>query len=93
MAQVAPASTTVKQYDNLKSLLKNAKGAKGEDLQAHMQTVFNKLILHYPQNALDKFEEVSYLIKKSGAVNPEEFLNMSEDRNRKQVSADLLEHV
>ena len=80
---MAAAATTVKQYENLKNLLKGAKSSQGTDLHSHLQTVFNKLILHYPENSLDKFEEVSYLIKKSGALDPSEFLNMKDCRNRK----------
>ena len=40
--------THVKQYDNLKTLLKNAKSTNGQDLYTHLQEVFKKLILHYP---------------------------------------------
>ena len=40
--------THVKQYENLKTLLKNAKSTNGQDLFAHLQEVFKKLILHYP---------------------------------------------
>ena len=41
-------STQVKQFENLKTLLKNAKTSAGQDLYAHLQDVFKKLILHYP---------------------------------------------
>lgn len=58
-----PAGTHVKQYDNLKTLLKNAKSTSGNDLYSHLQEVFKKLILHYPDQAFDKLEEVSYLLK------------------------------
>ena len=41
-----PAS--VKQFENLKTLLKSQKNAKGKDLYAHVQALFQKLVLHYP---------------------------------------------
>jgi hypothetical protein len=44
----ALGGTHVKQYENLKTLLKNAKSTNGQDLYAHLQEVFKKLILHYP---------------------------------------------
>jgi hypothetical protein len=44
-------------------LLKGAKSTTGADLFAHLQEVFKKLILHYPADALEKVEEVSYLLK------------------------------
>lgn len=34
--QHGPAGTHVKQYDNLKTLLKNAKSTSGQDLYAHL---------------------------------------------------------
>ena len=40
--------THVKQYDNLKTLLKNAKSTSGQDLFTHLQSVFKELIMHYP---------------------------------------------
>jgi hypothetical protein len=58
------SASTVKQYEGLKTLLQKASGKEGGDLHAHMQEVFAKLILHYPTEALDKFEEVSYILKK-----------------------------
>jgi hypothetical protein len=42
------SSTQVKQFENLKTLLKNAKTTTGHDLYQHLQEVFKKLILHYP---------------------------------------------
>ena len=87
------AATSVKQFENLKTLLKNAKSKQGADLQSHLQEVFSKLILHYPDNALDKFEEVSYLIKNAGALTPSEFLNMKDERSRRNVSDDQLDHI
>ncbi len=54
----------MKQYDNLKNLLKGAKSTSGQDLFVHLQETFKRLILHYPgDQALDKLEEVSYLLK------------------------------
>ena len=35
-ASNVPAGTHVKQYDNLKTLLKNAKSTTGQDLYAHL---------------------------------------------------------
>ena len=59
------------KFDNLKTLLRNIKNAKGEDLYAHLQEVFKVLILHYPDNALEKLEEVSFLLKNAKAYDIE----------------------
>ena len=47
-AKLGPGGTQVKQFENLKTLLKNAKSTSGTDLYMHLQEVFKKLILHYP---------------------------------------------
>lgn len=51
------------KFNGLKALLSGIKGSDGQDLFAHLQEVFKKLILHYPDQALEKLEEVSYLLK------------------------------
>jgi hypothetical protein len=35
-----------------------------QSLEGHLQTVFSFLVDHYPNNALEKLEEVSWLLKK-----------------------------
>lgn len=89
MASVGQGKVTQKElnekFDNLKTLLKNIKNAKGEDLYAHMQEVFKVLILHYPDNALEKLEEVSFLLKNANAYDIEQFLKMSDIRSYKDV--------
>ena len=77
----------MKQYDNLKTLLKGAKSSSGSDLFAHLQETFKRLILHYPGEALEKFEEVSYLLKHaSPALKMEDFLQLEEIHNYTQVA-------
>lgn len=55
-------AATTETVDNLKQILKDAK-KDGTDLYSHLLEVFNLIILHYPDDALDKLEEVSYLVK------------------------------
>lgn len=69
------------KFDNLKTLLKNVKNQKGEDLYTHLQEVFKVLILHYPDNALEKLEEVSFLLKHQDKFDMQKFLKMSDIRN------------
>jgi hypothetical protein len=33
------------------------------DLYNHLTEVFNRIMLHHPYNAFDKFEEISQLVK------------------------------
>jgi hypothetical protein len=60
------------------TLLKNAKSTNGDDLFNHLNEVFNKLILHFPTQAYDKLEEVSYLLKHKARLNTGDFLVLEE---------------
>ena len=99
VAAKAPGQAKVTQkelnekFDNLKTLLKNIKNAKGEDLYTHLQEVFKVLILHYPDNALEKLEEVSFLLKNADQYDIEKFLKMSDIRNYKDVCAQMEEYI
>lgn len=82
----------MKNYDNLKTLLKNAKSTSGSDLHQHLTEVFNKLILHYPSDALEKFEEVSYLCKNK-SLNLDEFLKIDDTKNYSKLAQALQDWV
>lgn len=82
----------MKNYDNLKTLLKNAKSTSGSDLYQHLTEVFNKLILHYPSDAFDKFEEVSYLCKNK-SLNLDEFLKIDDTRNYDKLAQSLQDWI
>lgn len=49
------------------------------------------MILHYPDDALEKLEEVSYLLKHQGGgkVKLEDFLQLEEIRNYGKISEGL----
>lgn len=82
----------MKNYDNLKTLLKNAKSTSGTDLYQHLTEVFNKLILHYPTDALAKFEEVSYLCKNK-SLNLDEFLKIDDTKNYHKLAQSLQDWI
>lgn len=50
-----------KDVESYKKLLKDMKSTSGNDLYTHLVEVFGQLMRHYPEEALDKFEEVSHL--------------------------------
>lgn len=64
--------------------MKDAKG-EGTDLYSHLLEVFNLLILHYPDDSLDKLEEVSHLIKFKDSKNINEWLLIEEFWNFKEA--------
>ena len=55
--------------------LKNLLAAKGEkDLYTHMTRVTSHIVRHQPHDALDKLEEVSYLLKEGKGLDVNKFL-------------------
>lgn len=83
------SSVTAKaNTEQLRKVLKGAVNKQGEgNLDDHLQKLFNFLILHYPGQALQKFEEASYLIKHKMDVN--QFLKCKDDRDYAQLVKDL----
>jgi len=65
------------------------KSSKGDDLYTHLQEVFKKLILHYPSQAYDKLEEVSYLLRHADKHKIEDFLKVQDFRNYKDVCSEM----
>ena len=69
------------QMENLAAVLaKNKSLDRKNNLLDHTQEVFQQLILHYPKGALDKFEEVSFLLKQNGG-DLSKFLKVQDNRN------------
>lgn len=89
MATVVTQKELNEKFESLQSVLKNLRGSKGVDLYAHLQEVFQKLILHYPDQALDKLEEVSYLIKNKDTLKLEDFLKITDFRDYKEVCTQM----
>lgn len=77
------------KFAELKSILKNIKSGKGTDLYAHLQEVVSKLILHYPNQAYDKLEEVSYLLKHQDTLRMNDFLKLEDFRNYHEVCREM----
>lgn len=50
------------------------------------------LILHYPSQAYDKLEEISYLLKNSDTLKMEDYLKITDFRNYKQFCAGRSEY-
>ena len=69
----------LQEYDDLKKILKSS---DGRELYSHLIECFNNLILYYPDDALDKFEEVSYLLKDEDKTKMRKFLNLD---NKKDI--------
>ena len=77
------SNNLIKEYDDLKKILKSS---DGHELYSHLIESFNTLVLHYPDEALDKLEEVSYLLKDSDQSKIRQFLNLDNKKDIKTMT-------
>ena len=74
------ASNQFKEFAELKVHLADCKGSNGQSLQNHMIKVLEHIVVHCPQDALNKFEEISYLIKNQDTLAIEDWLKVNDNR-------------
>merc|ERR1740117_2674116 len=76
------SSQVLRAHENIIMLLKEPnKTTQGpRSLYDHLSDTLNHLVMYYPDEALQRLEEVSYLLKKSDTVAIEEFLRISDQR-------------
>lgn len=61
-------SVNAETLDKIKNQLKEGRDVGNnipQDLYSHLTEVFNRILLHHPLDAYDKFEEISALVKKT----------------------------
>jgi radial spoke head protein 4A len=73
----------IKEYDDLKKILKSS---DGRELYSHLIECFNNLVLYYPDDALNKLEEISYLLKAEDKSKIREFLNLDNKKDIKTMT-------
>jgi radial spoke head protein 4/6 len=59
-------SVSLETLEKLKAQLQQVKDCGAPikaDLYSHLTEVFNRIMLHHPHDAYDKFEEISALVK------------------------------
>ena len=59
-------SVNEQTLERIRSQLREAKDIGGnvpQDLYSHLTEVFNRILLHHSDDAYDKFEEISRLVK------------------------------
>ena len=72
----------IKEQEKLKNLLESSRHASSsKNLYEHVIDVMDFLVVNYPFEALEKFEEVSYLIKQGSIEKLEKFLCTEDRRN------------
>ena len=60
-------------------------------LYEHIVKVIDRIVLSCPDQAIERFEEISYLIKHSDSVKLEEFVKISDDRPYARHSDEIAE--
>jgi hypothetical protein len=61
-------SVSLDTLDKIKSHLKESRDCGNGislDLYSHLTEVFNRIMLHHPTDAFEKFEEISHLVKQT----------------------------
>ena len=75
------AGQALKAKEDLSQLLRESKAAnQATNLHDHIIAVLDKLIASCPDKALERFEEVSYLIKNKDTRRLEDFIKVHESR-------------
>ena len=59
----------------------------------HLTDIMNHVSTHCPDHAMDKLEEISYLIKNKETIDMSCFLKVSEERNFSKADDTLAEHT
>ena len=80
----------VKARQDLAKVLKN-KTASKQSLYDHIVKVVDRIVSSCPDRALERFEEISYLIKNADSVKLEEFVRCCDDRSYARHSDDIAE--
>jgi len=72
-------------------LIKAVNQAGQDDLAQHLRNLFGFLLLHYPGQAYEKFEEASYLLKNKADIN--KFLKTFDIRDYSKVAENEANYI
>ena len=89
------APQRLKEYEDLKTTLRNSKAGEENNLYEHVIEVLNHIIIHCPEEALSKLEEISFLLKKENCdnFNREQFLDLEPCKNYNRFDGDVKAHT
>ena len=78
----------LKEFADLQDHLSKLKSSYDPkvDLYAHIEQVMDHIVVHCPDEALGKIEEISYLLKKQDTIALEEFLKVNDHKNYSKPS-------
>lgn len=82
MATDIKVNQKFKEFDSLVVHLRNQKSKtdQNKNLHKHITELMNHIVIHCPDDALNKLEEISYLLKHGDTLAIEDFLKVNEKR-------------
>lgn len=82
MATDIKVNQKFKEFESLTVVLKSQKQGQNPNinLHKHINEVMNHIVLHCPTEALNKLEEISYLIKHGDTLAIEDFLKVNDPK-------------
>ena len=89
--QVVHPSQQLKNFDNLRNILKNSKSKEGPDLYEHLVEVVDHIVLHCPDEGLDKIEEISFLLKNQDKISMEDYLRVDGNNHYSKPNSEIRE--
>lgn len=90
---MCPMTPQMKKLTDFLSGQRVKKDKNGPSLLEHVKKVFKMLVKHYPGNALQKVEEVSYLLRNSEDHCIEDFLKIQDLHNYEEVARSMAENI
>lgn len=90
MATDVKVNQKFKEFEQLAACLRNqkSKANPNTNLHKHINDIMNHIVLHCPSDALNKLEEISYLLKHGDMLAIEDFLKVNEARLYSQPSTE-----
>ena len=84
------AQQVIKARQDLQAVLK-AKAANKPSIYEHIVKVVDRIVQSCPDQAIERFEEISYLIKNSDTLRLEDFVRCSDERGYARHDAQMAE--
>ena len=81
MDALCPMTPAMQKLADFLAEQRAKKDKNGPSLLQHVRNVFKVLVKHYPNQALQKVEEVSYLLRHAETHHIDEFLQIKDLRN------------
>jgi hypothetical protein len=93
MDALCPMTPAMKRLAAFLDEQKAKKDKTGPSLLVHVRRVFKLLVKHYPNCAIQKVEEVSYLLRNAEEHHIDDFLKIQDLHNYEEVARSMTDHI